>query len=84
MKVTDDIAFFHGMPRNYSEWSFPEDVFSPSKLDQVTVQSASLAFWGDNHLAGLHTKTSKWKHQTFTEIGDDWITAEHPSTTCAN
>lgn len=74
--LADDIAFFHAMPNDFSDWIFPEDVFSPKKLDRVIDQSASLAFCGHNHLAGLHSKTSEWKYQSFTEVGDDWFTPE--------
>ncbi|NND97614.1 MAG: metallophosphoesterase [Pirellulaceae bacterium] len=74
----DNIAFFHAMPNDFSDWIFPEDVFTPEKLDRVIEQSASLAFCGHNHLAGLHSKTPQWSYLSFVEAGDDWYTAQGP------
>jgi hypothetical protein len=79
-----DVAFFHAMPCDFSDWIFPEDVFTPKKLDRIIEQSASLAFCGHNHLAGVHFKTTQhstpthWNYQSFTEAGEDWFTPEGP------
>tara|TARA_R110002049_G_scaffold288423_1_gene470934 strand:+ start:115997 stop:116746 length:750 start_codon:yes stop_codon:yes gene_type:complete len=83
-KLTSDVAFFHAMPRDFSDWIFPEDVFTPQKLDRIVEQSSSLAFCGHNHLAGVHFKTTRhfttkqWNYRTFIEVGDDWFTPEGP------
>jgi len=59
VKLIGDIAFFHAMPRDFSDWVIPEDVFFPEKLDRIVEESASLAFCGHSHLAGVHFKTSE-------------------------
>lgn len=77
-KLIGDIAFFHAMPRDFSDWVFPEDVYDPKKLDRIVEQSASLAFCGHSQLAGVHFKKSEWDFQSFTEAGYDWFTPEGP------
>ncbi|WP_283433072.1 metallophosphoesterase family protein [Neorhodopirellula lusitana] len=76
-KLTDDIAYFHAMPHNFSDWIFPEDLYDPKKLDRIIEESASLAFCGHNHLTGVHFETSRqsnatqWNYKSFIEAGDD-------------
>lgn len=83
-KLIDGVAFFHAMPRDFSDWIFPEDVFTPKKLDRIVEQSTSLAFCGHNHLAGVYFKTPQhstkdpWTYESFIEAGDDWFTPEGP------
>lgn len=83
-KLAGDIAFFHAMPRDFSDWIFPEDVFTPQKLDRVVEQSAPLAFCGHNHLAGVHLRTTHdssatpWTYKDFLEVGDGWFTPNGP------
>lgn len=78
VKLIGDIAFFHAMPRDFSDWVFPEDVFSLEKLDRIVEESASLAFCGHSHLAGVHFKTSEWNYESFIDVGDGWFTPEGP------
>ena len=63
-KFIGDVAFFHAMPSDFSDWIYPEDLYTPKKLDRIVEQSASLAFCGHSQLAGVHFKTIQQSSKT--------------------
>ncbi len=57
--------FTHGIPSDFREWVFPEDVHVPGKLNRIAKEFAKVCFVGHSHLPGIFQKT---RNQSWTFV----------------
>lgn len=80
-RVEGDKTYFHGTPRDRSEWLFPEDIYLKSKMEQIASDSLRYGFCGHNHIAGIYSRSSEdaWEFRSDGELGDGWHVLEDSS-----
>jgi predicted phosphodiesterase len=60
--------FTHGTPSNVRDFVFPEDIYSPKKLDRIASEFDSVIFVGHTHIPGLFIRNDgNWTYLETTD-----------------
>jgi diadenosine tetraphosphatase ApaH/serine/threonine PP2A family protein phosphatase len=56
--IESRIHFVHGTPRDKREWVFPEDTYTPKKLNRIAEQFDKVCICGHAHINGIYRRQS--------------------------
>ncbi len=68
-----NVLYVHGSPeRHLNGWVFPEDIYSPSKMERVGKQFEYVCFNGHTHVPGIHLERGPedWQFLNCVECGE--------------
>lgn len=63
--VENHFRFFHGAPGNIRDWVFPEDIYAPTRLNQLVDSKERVFIGGASHIPGIYYCTDNtWEFVT--------------------